>query len=204
MAFLTRSDAIEWIAELDPTSTAENDVIDRLLTVVEAFIAGFLGYAPASAGATPTIEDTTYTHFSGAGIEVVEDGAAILCSMYPIQSVTNAYDDTTWAYETAESSDDYVIEGAHGIVRLKPNGGWVSASTSARAVKLVYVAGYTSVPAPIVQAGYMLVRRMFSLRRTADKTSMSEGGISVGLAMSAMSDDVKRLLEPYVLIGAIP
>lgn len=203
MAFLTRSIAIEWIASLDPSATAENDVIDRLLTVVEAAVAQYLGFPASSAGGTPTIEDVTYTHYTGAGLAVVEDGASLMLSVYPVQSVTSVAEDSLWSYATAKDATDYVLDGAIGRIDLTPGGSWGKASTGRRNVKVVYVAGFTTVPAPIVQAGYMLVSRLFTLRRTQDKNSISEGGISIGLVLDAISPDVAKMMDPYRLLGAV-
>lgn len=203
MAFLTRATAIEWIASLDPSATAENTVIDRLLTVIEAAIAQYLGFPASSAGGTPTVEDVTYTHYTGAGLTVVEEGAALMLSVYPVQSVTSVAEDSLWSYETAKDSADYVLDGVIGRIDLTPGGSWGTASTGRRNVKVVYVAGYASVPSPIVQAGYMLVSRVFSLRRTQDKNSISEGGVSIGLVLDAISPDVAKMLDPYRLLGAV-
>lgn len=203
MAFLTRSTAIEWIASLDPSATAENTVIDRLLTVIEAAIAQYLGFPASSSGGTPTVEDVTYTHYTGAGLTVVEEGAALMLSVYPVQSVTSVAEDSLWSYETAKDSADYVLDGVIGRIDLTPGGSWGTASTGRRNVKVVYVAGYASVPSPIVQAGYMLVSRVFSLRRTQDKNSISEGGVSIGLVLDAISPDVAKMLDPYRLLGAV-
>lgn len=201
MALATLTQCKTAIGNLDTSSTSEDTFLQQLLDTVSAMIARHLGYPPASAGATPTIEDTTYTHYSRTGeLMVSEDGGTIYFPVRPVVSVTNVYDDVNLDWATAETSTDYILDGVVGRLIIKPAGTWGTATIGDNmAVKCTYVAGFETVPSEITNACTLWVKHLFENRRTQGQTSMSEGGISIGISQESIPPNVGRLLEPFKL-----
>jgi hypothetical protein len=185
------------------TSTNEDTEIDEAIARASVWAAEWLGYPAASAGAEATLESATYTHYNepGAGGVEVVSGRMTQLPVIPVASITSVHVDEDWDYGAGDlvASGDQVLDGVNGILHLRPDAS-DSFSPVLRAVKIVYVAGYTTIPGPIVQAVGMLTRHLWDNRKRQGKSSVSVGGNSASLRPARMPDEVADLLWPYRIL----
>lgn len=203
MALITAAEARSYNL-LGLTGSGEDTSINELIDRAGVWIAEWLGYPPASAGAEPTIEDTTYTHYSGTGagaVFVADDGRMIMLPVIPVVSVTTLHDDTDWDYGSGDliDSGDYVLDGVNGYVWLRTDASDQFTPGVERAVKAVYVAGYATVPGPIAQACGILVRALWDARKVQGRNSISTPSTSASLTPLEVPRMVYDLLQPYRL-----
>ena len=199
MAILTAAQARDYLPGL--TGTAEDTLLDTLIARCSAQIAQFLGYPPASGGSVPTVEQTTYTQTldSPGGLE-------LQLPIGPVSSVTSVHDDPERLYgaSTLVAASDYEVDTIRGLIVLKStsvHGLW-SSSAPYRAIRVVYVAGWTSVStnAPeMTDACALMVKQRLDYRHNLGRTSVSRQGVSEALAPQQMSDQVRQLLAPYII-----
>lgn len=194
MALVTAAEARLAIPAL--TSTGEDSNLDRLIDRAGAFLAAWCGYPPAAAGGVATFEDVTYTMIlDGPG------GAELVLPVGPLVSVTSVHSDPLREYgsDVLVASGDYTLDSYRSLVILdndSTQGAW---DTGYRAIKIVYVAGFATVPADIKQAAIGMVAHWWRLRRQAGKKSVSQEGGSVSLLEETIPAQVAQLLGPYRL-----
>lgn len=202
MAILTAAQAREYLPGI--TGTDQDSRIETLIARAEAAIARRLHFPPASAGGARSLESATYTHYVGRSPAVLRESATTLrLPVHPVTAITTIHDDTDWSYGASSlvASSDYVLDGEAGVVTLTPtadHGGW---STEQGAVRVVYVAGWTSDPGDIVQGVALLVQHWWRLRKDGGRQSVSEGGVSDSLRDETIPDVVAQLVDPYQLAG---
>lgn len=189
---ITAAEARVYIPAL--TSTAQDTELNTLISRADGVLAAWCGFPPASAGAAPTLEDTTYTlYLDGPG------GNTLQVPIWPIVSVTTIHDDPLLAYgsEDLVASGDYTLYGDVGLIVLDHDAvhGWWS--TSKRAIKLVAVCGYVTIPEPMKQAAAMLVGHWYRLKTGLGQTSISQGGVNATRVEATLPDVVKELISPY-------
>lgn len=179
MALITAAEARLAIPEL--TGTGEDAALNTLITRADRALAAWCGYPASSAGGSRSLEQTTYTHYSGIDF-VVQSSRWFILPVRPVISITSIHDDDSgeWTYGTDElvASSDYVVDGASGRVDLVPeasHGGW---GKGHRQLKVVYSAGYTTAPDDLKHAVVMLVKHWWDLRRRQGKVAASAGGVS--------------------------
>lgn len=192
MALITAAEARVYIPAL--TGTAQDTELNTLISRADGVLAAWCGFPPASAGAAPTLEDTTYTlYLDGPG------GATLRLPVRPVVSITSIYDDPLRAYAAADlvDSGDYTLYGDDGLVILdhdSVHGGW---STSSRALKVTAVCGFATIPEPIKQAAAMLVGHWYRLKTSLGATSISQAGTNMQRVEATLPDSVKELMAPY-------
>lgn len=172
---------------------------------VDVLLAEWCGYPPASAGAAPTMEDTTYTLYTGdPGVYIdAWEPRELVVEPYPVVSITSIHDDVNEDYTAAElvDSGDYVQRGRHGErIRLKTDsiqGAW---SRSPRSVKIVCVAGYATVPASLEAAAIEMCAHLLRLRAARGEltVSASQGG-SITFRDETLPKHVREMIAPFVL-----
>lgn len=196
MALITAAEARDYIPGL--TSTGEDTTLDKYILRADALMAAWCGYPAISATTAPTFEDVSYTHyFDGA------DGPALSLRVSPVQSITTAKTDSlgTWGYDTTIASGDRTLDALEGVLYINPDAseGWL---TGLRAIEVVYVAGYSTIPEWLKSACGIYVANMWRLRKERGKTSVSAGGMNVNTRDEAMPAEVKQILAPHRLIEA--
>lgn len=192
MAILTASD-LKGVYLPSYTGTAEDTKLTAFIARAGAAIARFLGYAPASAGAAPTVESTTYTAFR----RDLRGGDVIRFPFGPITAVSSIYDDPDRVFATALSASDYEIEPGGFGVRLLPLGGHPTWSGTPEAparlaCKITCTAGYATVDPQIVDACGWLVKDMWESRNTSTDEP----------AITTVTPRVAALLAPLRLPSA--
>lgn len=193
MALITEAEAKDYLPGLG--ASAESTLIGYLIARVDVVFARYLGY-------DETIEDTTYTEYLDG--PTLDDAEAIKLGVRPVVSVTTIHDDPDWSYGSGDlvDSGDYTVDLAMGVVHLNPTAShaW---STSKRAIKVVYVAGYATVPADIKQAACLTVAHWYRLTTRQGKTSASGQGASKAYTAATIPDEAKELLNGRILGRAI-
>jgi hypothetical protein len=185
------------------TSATEDTILDTLIARADAVLANWCGYDAATEGGAgaPTLEDVTFTRYlKGPG------GRALQLPFYPIVSVTTIEDDTTETFNGSTylvSSSDYSLRKDEGIVLLKQTatrGTW--SESESEVLKVVWVAGWATVPYAMKQACIQLVIYWYNQRGTLGKSSVNAGGFSVSPRDETIPTSVKELMAPYRLLRA--
>lgn len=200
MALTTASN----VADLSGGSvTASEPAMADLISQAGIMIARYCGYPAATAGGAPTMESATYTHYSGTSQVVRRSGRDLVLEPYPVTAITSIYDDPDEEYTAAElvASSDYVQRGLHGEkIRLKSDslhGGW---SASDYAIRVIYTAGFSSVPDDLERAATELVLHMFNLRtRRGTSATSSPDGLNITYRTEQIPDHIKEMLAQYRL-----
>ncbi len=184
---------------IQSTETGMSDLISRAGII----IARYCGYPAATVSGNPTMESATYTHYSGTSQVVVRDSRELVLEPYPVTAITSIHDDPDEEYTSADlvAGSDYVQRGLHGeVIRLKADslhGGW---SRSSHAIKVIYTAGYSTVPDDLVHAATEFVLHMFNLRsRRGTSATSSPDGLNITYRSEQIPDHVKQLLAQYRL-----
>lgn len=238
MAITTQARVLQLLGKSADATQAEQDLIDLLLPQVERAVKRFVGYSieqvththylprdSRAANVDPTIR---YSDVQGGKVvgATVGAGAAtkLIVPELPIRSISNLYEDQN-AYAGQGSSDfasgTELTSGSDFFVHYDASGlcksGIINRTASnwpARAgtVKVVYVAGYTSVElqsgiaADIELACLMAIKEVFSGRGDTQGPIKSErlGDYAVQYAIEGgrgLPRKSKKLLGPFVHMG---
>lgn len=135
-----------------------------------------------------TFESTLYTEYYDGGVD------SLVLKQFPLTSVTSINDDPLRTFSTNSLIDPttYYVDEARGMIRFI---GYAT-SGSPGSLRVIYTAGYSSVPADIAFACVLLVAFYFNRRKSEGRSSEGMGGISVGHA-TEWPQDVHRILEKY-------
>lgn len=191
-------------AKLGITSTDYDDVLQSLVEQVDALILKYLGR---------NIETAQYTEYpNGRGTR------RIRLKQYPATSVSSVRLDYLRQF-VADSTllvngTDYTL--VNGML-LRLNGVWPNAREnrwgllydatveSIGIIKVVYTAGYDTVPADLTLAADMLVSKLFKISEdgellaseSLEDYSYSRGGSGDAIDGNPLINDVRGLLAPY-------
>ena len=203
MALITAAEARAYLPGL--TGTTEDTSLAVFITRASSLIAEYLGWPPATSGADPTIEDATYTLYSGRGRAVVGvvDSSVLRLPVRPLVSVTSVYDDPDRVYGSGQliASADYDVEKEDGEIILLPTAGH-SWSTGMAAIRVICVAGYETVPTWAAHAAGLMTHHLWDLRHTQGRQSVGQGGVSLSLTPETMPEVVREVLSGYRILGA--
>ena len=122
-----------------------DDTIDALIDAASEAIEAMCGRQ---------FNETTYTEYHDGG-----GNDRLVLKHRPVSSVTGLWDDLDRDFADASKldSDDYFLDGDAGMAVLLD----ATFACGTRNVKVVYVAGYSTVPTDIAQACRMLVASWF-------------------------------------------
>tara|TARA_Y100000310_G_scaffold27021_2_gene25718 strand:+ start:1108 stop:1704 length:597 start_codon:yes stop_codon:yes gene_type:complete len=192
MALITASEARGYVRTL--TGTAEDPIIDTIIGRAGGLMAAFCGF-PAESGA-PTMESATYTHY----LDGPSNPREIRLPVLPVTSVTSIYDDPLLDYgaSTLVDSGDYTLYGDEGLVVLNNTASW-SWNTARRAIKVTYVAGWSTAPNAVKHACALQAAHIFKHRDAIGSTSLSKAGGSANLSALGLLPEVRDALAPYRL-----
>lgn len=170
MALITAAEARLAIPELSGTSEDTN--LDTVIAAVGRAFARKCGYPPASVGGNPTLESATYTRYlTGRG------GRDLTLDVWPATSITSVQDDPVLDFDGSTylvASTDYAIVDGR-ILRLKSTATHGSWSKSAGAIKVVFAAGYSTVPDDLKHLARLGVRHWWDLRKIQGRVSQGNG-----------------------------
>jgi hypothetical protein len=183
------------------TGTGDDTYLGTLCTVAETACARWCGVPSADGTAEPVFSSTSYTLYgpdADDGVRTSPDGTMVYLYPRPVSSVTSLYEDGDELYTSAElvSSSDYTVY-TWGI-RLKPTGGTpeLDLSLGPRSLKVVFVAGYSTVPDALKQAVGAMAKHLWFMRHHSGVSSVSEGGESASVEQE-IPEHVQDLLRPF-------
>lgn len=185
------------------SETALNTLLDTYATRASVALAQWCGYPPGSSITSPSMESVTYTRYSGDyGLRLSRDRRSLWLEPWPVTSITSVYDDPNEVYgaDTLVAAADYGLRGDRGEeLRLEPTATHGAFSTTERAVKIVYVAGYASVPADLALAAAELVAHWYNLRGRRGLSSEGQPDIQTSYRGEEIPLVVRQLANPYRL-----
>ena len=194
MALATAAQMREYLRVL--TGTAEDTLIDSLIARFDGLAAGWCGYP--TEGAAPTMESASYTHyFDGDG------GESLYLRVHPASAITSAHVDVERVYDSSTliAATDYELFSAEGLVLLKSTSTQGAWTTGFRSAKVVYTAGYSTTPAPIIHGCGMQVAHWYRNRDNIGYQNVSQQGGSIRVHDLGLLEEVKEALAPYQLSG---
>lgn len=169
---ITAAEALEQIPQL--STGAETTLIESLITACGAAFARRCGYPAASAGATPTMESTSYViEHDGPG------GRDLTLKVWPATAVSSVYDDDSLDFDDSAylvASDDYALVRQGTTLRLKStatHGNW---GRGEGRIRIAFTAGFATVPADLKKLCAMAVRNVYNLRPDQGTKNVSAGG----------------------------
>ena len=171
---------------LDVPSAEPGDdaFLNRLVSAADALIKKYCGRV---------IEGADITEYHSA----VSGQTELTLVEYPVNSIASIHDDPDRTYDAATliDVDEYVYNAASGIVTLDG----ASFGAGIDNVKVVYNAGYATVPADLEQAAIELIAKEFYAK---DKLrhgvlSVSAGGETTSYFSGALYPETKAVLDRY-------
>lgn len=183
MALLTADDIK---TELSISTTDYDTLLSTLASAVQSLFDELTGR---------TSESTTHTEYHDAGPAC----RRVFLKNYPVTSVTSLHDDPDWEYSSSDlvDSSDYVVDNVRGIIIY--NSYFFEGDQN---IKVVYVAGYTSLTFPSSWKE-IWVRQACEWFRTAKnkdhgKASINQGGASTG--SMTKKDLVDGLMQDFKML----
>lgn len=192
MAIMTAAEARLYIRGI--TGTGEDANLNALIARADALFAGYIGLPSPTVGGNPTLEDSTHTiYLDGPGTQYLQ------LPFLPVQSITSIHDSDERDYGSLDlvASSDYELFGDEGLVRLKDDSAHGTFSDIKRAIKVVAVIGYTTVPEAIKHAAGLQVAHWFQGRDHVGRTSIAQGGGDIDVKHLGLLEEVTEALRPY-------
>lgn len=197
MALITAAQAREAIPEL--TGTGEDTLLGTLIAAAGALMAAYCRFPPASAGASPTLEFVSYTHyFDGPDDEIGYEARELSLRVRPIVSITSVHDDPDWEYGSGDEyveDTDFLVDDVNGVLHLLPTAS-KSWSRARRAQKVVYVAGYNSTPAHLAEAAKLTVAWLYRHPRLQGLQQLTTDGVTQQVTPDTLPGPIQMLLAP--------
>lgn len=172
--------------------TGEVALLENLIHEASRFLVSFCGR---------TFVSTTFTeYYDGSG------EAELILRVRPVISVTSVHEDSLRAFGSSVliDSGDYMVLKEQGIIRL-----WNTRAAfirGAAVVKVVYVAGWATIPYDIQQAVKELVALKYfkQNKRRHGVDSETIGETTTGFNTSDLPKDIKSVLENYRDMAFVP
>lgn len=142
--------------------TADESFAEELINQASAMAERYCGRVLASQSVTSVVD--------------APGGTALILPEYPVSAVTSVFIDTAREFGAATEVTDYYLEAPTGILFRDTGFG-----SGRRVVKVIYTAGYATVPADLSQAIVELVQWLWGRQRSQ----------SVGIRVSRGIDGVE-------------
>jgi hypothetical protein len=196
MAIATAANVRDYIRAL--TGTGEDTLLNSLILRFDRIGSSYCGFPTASN--LSTFENNTYTHyFDGDGSDRLQ------LRVVPANTITSVHVDVDRKYDSDSlvAASDYELFTDEGLLLLKTESDQGSFSTGYRSVKVVYTAGFTTIPDAIVHACGIQVNHWYMNRDTIGKSNISQGGSTIEVENLSLLAEVKHALAPYRLGGKV-
>ena len=180
------------------SGTAEDTTLDTFIARFDEIASGYCGFPLASNQIT--FENNTYTHyFDGDGSDRVQ------LRVIPANTITSIHVDVDRSYDSDSlvASSDYTLDSDLGLVVLNTDSDQGSFTTGYRSVKIIYTAGFTSIPDGIIHACGVQVAHWYANRDTIGKPKINQAGSSIDVQSLALLPEVRQALAPYRLGGEV-
>jgi hypothetical protein len=185
MADLTTQAKVKSVLGI-PTAVTEHDgLIDILIDVVDTEVLGYVGMS--------TLTQQTITEYHDI-LDNTEN--QIRLQNFPASSITSIENDGT-----ALTSSQYYLDEDVGYVRMKTVGSYFA--TGYQKVKVVYVAGYSSVPSDLSYAATVLAAAHFNSGRHAGMLYEQVATYRYR-RREGMPEEAIRILAKYLRVFARP
>jgi hypothetical protein len=160
------------------------DVIIDLINSISTFFENYCGRKFTAAN---------YTEYHDGGVQ------EIFPYRYPIISVSSIHVDSDWEWgsSTLVASGGYITIDDLSIYSSS------TFSSGRKAIKLVYRAGYETIPNDLKQAAILETSRLYGLRKDIEKTSVTISDGNVTFIVQDFLPQTKKILEYYKHIGVV-
>ena len=167
------------------TDDNDEDFIGNLITRASDFIAKYC---------RRIFEAADYTEYHDG-----TSNKSICLKQYPVNSITSLHDDLNREYgaDYLIASTDYVIDEDAGILTLDG----YRFGVGLKNIKVVYNAGYETIPANLEQACIELVSMKFNTKETDGIKSEKIGSYSVSYSEAEIPATIKATLTKYIKRG---
>lgn len=191
MAIMTAAEARLYIRGI--TGTGEDTNIDSLIARADALFAGYIGLPSPTVGKSNAGRQHPHHLSDGPGSQYLQ------LPFLPVQSITSIHDNDERDYGSLDlvASGDYDLFGDEGLVRLKDDSAHGTFSDIKRAIKVVAVIGYTTIPQAIKHAAGLQVAHWFQGRDHVGRTSVAQGGGTIDVHDLGLLHEVREALQPY-------
>lgn len=187
-AWTSLANAKEYL-QIATATTTYDDLLINLINRSETILERYCGRK---------MKSRSYTEYYDG------DGTRFLYTkQWPIVSITSIHIDVDRVFGSAElvSSSDYFFDDENGEVQGRITLlGTADESIFGQGygnVKLVYTAGYATLPEDIEAAAVVHVSHWYNKAGTEGHTSMGLGGLSKSFDMAPLPGEVKMYLEPH-------
>jgi uncharacterized phiE125 gp8 family phage protein len=190
-----RGDLIPYLS-----GTGEDALLLTFIDRADAAIAQRLGF-PTTSGGALTLASSSYTAYPDAENGGRVDGSTLRLTPWPVSAITTIHDDQRGgnvAYDSGSlvSSADYELDGPAGRVYLVPVRVFGAFSSYRRRCRVVFVAGWATLPADLMQAVLILAKHMYE--RRAQQGLVSADGKTLA---QAEPPEIAELIGRYSVKG---
>lgn len=126
---------------------------------------------------------------------------------FPVISITSISIDTDLDRDFTDSdeqvlSTNYYVDNDNGIIEFVDDegSGPIVFETGVKNIKIVYTAGYATIPADLVHAGCMHVSWLFQRSATEGLTTASMGGKAEVYDNQFLPPYIRRMLDKYKIL----
>lgn len=177
--------AVKQHLKIDTLDTEEDDELELLINACYRLLEGYIHHPLKAADYTQ--------YYDGDGSNT------LVLRVYPINSVASIHDDAErdFGADTLIPSTDYVIDNDEevGTVRLFRN--TTAFATGIKNVKVVFNAGYSTIPADAAMACILLVAWFYNRGGSEALNSQSMGGKSESYAEDALPMFIRQMVGKY-------
>jgi len=160
------------------TATADDLLLERLITAASGFIASWLGRTLLASDYSETRDGT--------------GGVRLAFASTPVTAVASLAIDGVEVPPAPDAlQPGYVFSSSQLYLRGRVF------TRGSQNVSLAYTAGYAAIPAEVEQACIELVALRYRERERIGHVSKSLAGETVSFSQKDMSDDIKTTLLPY-------
>ena len=180
------------------SGTAEDSLIDTFIARFDDISSAYCGF-PVNSNQS-TFENNTYTHYFDG------DGSGVLqLRVIPANTITSVHVDVDRDYGASSlvASSDYTLDTSEGLVILNTDSTQGAFDKGYRSVKVIYTAGFTTIPDGIVHACGMQVSHWYRNRDNIGFQNVSQQGGSIRVDGLQLLASTRQALAPYRLAGAI-
>jgi len=171
-----------------PDAKVDDDMDTQLETLIDQMTEVFENYCDRQFLSREYVE-----YHNGDG------GNTLYTTHYPITSVSGIWNDTGWDYgsDSLMSSDNYAVMGDYYIVAKN-----TYFTKYTRNIKIIYTAGYSTVPADVKLACVEEVARKWKNKNEIDVLAKTAEDGSITKYTKDLLPSTIRVLNRYVRLGA--
>lgn len=203
MALLTPAEAIKYVPAL--AGTSEDTDLATFVARAGSLLATKMGYPAVSVAVDPTAESTTYTrYFDGRG------GRDLVLDVWPVTGITTIEDDATLDFDGSTylvAGGDYATfkETTVRLTSTAAHGAWSNwdANEVDDAIKVVFTAGYSTVPEWLKHAAGLTLKHLWANRKTQGKATRSGKGGSRSLTAETIPKVALEIIASHTLPMAV-